>query len=157
MDLHSFLNWTYNAGPIKLVTWEVLYVIVLLLVLSRILDAALFQPVMKVLDERKRVLDEARKAQELSLATLEERTRKYALEVAAARRDAQQRLEAARREAEALGKVQTDEAAHTAQGQVAIARDIVERATRQAETELRGKVGEMARLIAARVLDRDVA
>ena len=158
MDLRSLLTTPlWEAGPIRLVAWEVIYVIVLLLVLVAILNRALFKPILAVLDERKRRLAAAQSAQETALRSLEEQSARYAEQVGNARREAQARLEAARREADAEGRVHVDEAQATAQGQVAIARDIVDRSSKKAEAELKAKSPEMAKLIAARILDREVA
>lgn len=158
MDLRSFLTTPlWEAGPIRLVAWEVVYVVVLMLVLVAIMNRALFRPILAVLDERRRCLQAAQSAQEEALRSLEAQSARYAEQIGNARREAQSRLEAARREADADGRVQIDGAQHAAQGQIAIARDIVDRSSRKAEAELKAKTPEMAKAIASRILDRVVA
>jgi F-type H+-transporting ATPase subunit b len=158
MDIRSLLTAPlWEAGPIRLVAWEVIYVVVLMLILVAILKRALFRPILAVLDERQRRLVSAQAAQENALRSLEEQSARYAEQVAAARREAQARLVVARSDADAEGRAHVDEAQHAAQGQVSIARDIVDRSSRKAEAELKSKAPEMAKLIASRMLDRVVA
>ena len=157
MNVLPLFSYELEVGPIHLVVWEVLYVIGLVLVLSVILNRLLFRPVLAVLDERKRRIAAAQAQQDTALKALEEASARHAERIGAARRDAQARLEAARSEAEASGRVTLEEAQQTAQGQVGIARDIVERSTKKAEADLKVRTAEMARLIASRVLDRSVA
>ena len=72
MDLRSFLTEPlFSEGPIHLVPWRVLYVIVLVLVLKTILNRLLFQPILAVMADRQRRLDDARAAQEAAVAGLE--------------------------------------------------------------------------------------
>lgn len=158
MDLRSFLTEPlFSEGPIHLVPWRVLYVLVLVLVLKFVLNRLLFQPVLAVLAERQRRLDAARQGQESALAHLEAESARWNGQMATARREAHARVEAARREAETQGRTHVDEATHQAQGQIQIARDIVDRSTKKAEGELKVKSAEMAREIAKKVLDREVA
>ena len=158
MDLRSFLTEPlFNEGPIQLVPWRVLYVVLLVLVLKAVLNRLLFQPILAVLAERQRRLDEARNAHESALAKLEAQSARWREQMAGARREAQARIEAARSEAEAQGRTQVDEAKHQALGQVQIAHEIVDRSARKAEAELKTKAVELAREIAAKVLSREVA
>jgi F-type H+-transporting ATPase subunit b len=153
----DFLTTPLEAGPIRIVAWEVLYIIVLVQVLSVILDRWLFRPVMGVLDERKRRLEAASAAREQALRALEDRARQHAEGIATARRDALSVLEAARAEAEQARKVQVDEARRTAEGRVAIAQEAVAKSMKKAEHELKLGALQLGRKIASTMLGREVA
>jgi F-type H+-transporting ATPase subunit b len=153
----DFLTAHAEFGPIRLVVWEILYVIALLLVLSFVLDAILYRPVLRVLAERQRRLDDARNAQEGALRTLEEKTRAHAEAIAAARREAVVRMEAARAESEGAHRDKVQEAKRTAEGRVSIARDVITKTSNKAEQELRGSARDMGRRIASQVLGREVS
>jgi F-type H+-transporting ATPase subunit b len=158
MDLRSFLTEPlFSEGPIHLVPWRVLYVVALVLVLKTVLNRVLFQPILAVLAERQRRLDDARKAQEAAVASLEAQSARWNERMGNARRDAHACIESARREAEAQGRTHIEETMHHAQGQVQIARDLVDRSGKKAEAELKTRSAEMAREIASKVLSREVA
>jgi F-type H+-transporting ATPase subunit b len=153
----DFLFKSIEAGPIKIVVWEVLYVILLVQILSLILDRFLFRPVMGVLDERKRRLEAAAAAREQALRALEDKTRQHSERLAAARREALSALEAARQEADGVRRGQVEEARKTAEGRVAIAREAVAKSTKKAEHELKLNALQLGRQIASAMLGREVA
>lgn len=157
MDLHSILNFTIEAGPIRIVLWEVLYIVVLVQVLAVILNRFLFQPVVGVLDERKRRLDTAATERDVAMRRLEERTRSHAEALAGARREANAAIEAARGEGEGARRAQLDEAKKTAEGRVAIAREALAKSTKKAEHEIRLSALQLGRQIASSILGREVA
>ena len=155
--LKTLLTTPLDAGPIRIVGWEVLYIIVLVQVLSVILDRWLFRPVMGVLDERKRRLEAASAAREQALRALEDRARRHAEGIASARRQALTVLEASREEGETARRVQLDEARKTAEGRVAIAKEAVAKSTKKAEHELKLGALQLGRQIASTMLGREVA
>lgn len=155
--LKELLTAQIEAGPMKLVTWEILYVIVLVLVLSWILNRFLFQPVLAVLDERGRRISQAAGTHEDVLQEVEAKTRERADRLAAARRDALDRVEKAKGEAEKRRRDAVAAAREQAEGQLAAAQARVEGASREAEAELRRQGEGLARQVASAVLGREVA
>ena len=157
ISLREILDYDVVQAPVPFRVWEVIYVLVLIQVLAVILDRLLFRPIMGVLDERKRRLDQASAARERALASLEEKTKQHADRLMQARREALKQIDAARQEAEAARKGQLDEARGTAEGQIAMAREAVAKAARKAEHELRMSAMQLGRQIAQAVLGREVA
>ena len=153
----DFLFKSIEAGPIRIVVWEVLYVVLLVQILSIILDRLLFRPLMGVLDERKRRLEAAAAARAHALRSLEDKMRQHAERLAGARREALTALEAARHEADAQRRTQVDDARKTAEGRIAIAREAVAKATKKAEHELKLSALHLGRQIASTMLGREVA
>lgn len=158
MDLHALLTYTIQTGPIRVVVWEVLYVIILVNVLAAILDRFLFRPVVHVLDERKRRLEGAASETARLVGVLDARLRGHADSLASARRDALGVVDEARREADAERRTKLDEARKTAEGRVVIAKEAIDKATRKANNDLKLEVMErLGRKIASAVLGREVA
>jgi len=157
MDLKSILTAHYEAGPIKLMAWEVAYLIVMVLVLSFVLDRLLFRPVLGVLDARKKRLETAAAERDAALKGLETAARTHAEKIGAARREAMQALATAKAEGEGVRQQELDAARKTAEGRIQVAQEAVGKVARKAEHELRMSAGEMARKIASALLGRAVA
>lgn len=153
----DFFTTPLVAGPVRIVAWEVLYVIVLVQVLAMVLDRHLFRPITRVLDERKRRVEVANTVREEALTALEEKTRQHAERIADARRQAVAALETARGEAEAVRREQVHDAMATAEGRVTIAKEAVAKATKKAEHELKLGAIQHGRQIASTLLGREVA
>ena len=155
--LKQFLLYKLSAGPIEIVVWEVLYVVGLLLTLAAILNKFLFKPVIAVLDQRAALLAKATGAQDASLRLLEEKDRQLTERTIAARREAAATVEQAKREADAERQALVSQARAKADHQLAVARTTMATASKEAEAELKGKVDQLARLLASRLLGREVA
>ena len=155
--LKYLLNWSFNAGPINVVVWEVLYVIVLVLVLKAVLNRLLFQPILAVMGERQRRLEEAKGSQDDTLRAIDQKLRAHAERVADARRQALAKIESAKAESEARRKVQVDEARAQADARMTEARSKMTSWVASAETDLRQRAATLARTIATQVLGREVA
>lgn len=153
----DFLTTPLQAGPIRIVAWEVIYIIVLVQLLAIVLDRFLFGKIMGVLDERKRRLESASATREAALRSLEEKTRQHAERIANARRQAVAALESARGDAEGVRRVQVEEARKTAEGRVTIAKQAVAKSSKKAEHELKLGALQLGRQIASTVLGREVA
>lgn len=157
MDLHSILFYKIEAGPIRIVAWEVVYIVLLVQVLALILNHFLFKPVVGVLDERKRRLEAASAAREAALKDLEAKTRAHAEAIAKARREAYAVLDAARADGEKTRRTQLDEARKTAEGRISIAKEALAKSTKKAEHEIKLGALQLGRQIASTVLGREVA
>ena len=158
MDLHGILNFTIQAGPLRIVAWEVLYVLVLVNVLTVILDRFLFRPVVGVLDERQRRLAESAEETARQLAAFDAVMRDHADQLAGSHREAVGILDASRRDADAQRRVQIEDARKTAAGRIAIAKEAVDKAARKANNDLRLEVMErLGRRIASTLLGREIA
>lgn len=153
----DFLSFAYEAGPIKIVVWEVLYIIVLVLILSAALNKLLFQPVLAVLDERERRISGASEAQDELLMTVEAKSREQAERLAEARRGAVEAVETARREAEEVRSQQLATARGRADEKVAAAEARLREDVEKAEVELEREAKALSTRIASQVLGREVA
>jgi F-type H+-transporting ATPase subunit b len=157
MSFSEFLQLDYEAGPIHVVAWEVLYLLVLVLVVSFVLNRLLFRPVLAVLARRQAEVDGAVAAQDGLLARVDQLAREQAARLAAARREAVERVEAAKAAAEARRAADVARAREAADDSLALAETRVREAAETAERALRTDVAALAKLIAARVLGREVA
>lgn len=153
----DFLTFTYEAGPIKIVIWEVLYIIGLVLVLSALLNRWLFQPVLGVLDARAARIDAASGDQDELLADVETKQRQQVERLAAARRGAVEAVEAARAEADAKRAERLAEARAKADERIAAAEALLAEDAAKAEVDLRADAEALSRSIASQVLGREVA
>jgi len=153
----EFLNLEFKAGPIHVVVWEVLYLLVLVLVVSWLLNRWLFQPILGVLAGRQARIDQAAGAQDEMLARIDELSRRQAERIAAARREAVERVEAAKAAAEGRRAEEIGRAREQAEHRVGEAQARLEKAATAAESTLKQDVKDLSRRIAARVLGREVA
>jgi len=153
----EFLKFEYEAGPIHVVMWEVLYLLVLVLVLSWLLNRWLFQPILGVLDARKKRIDDAAGAQDDMLARIDEMSRAQAERLAEARRAAVERVESAKAAAEGKRAEEVAHARDQAEHRIEEAQGRVDAAAASAEKDLRRDVALLAKRIASQVLGREVA
>ena len=156
-SVRELLNASFTAGPIRVVVWEVLYVIVLVLVLKTVLNRLLFQPILAVMGERQRRLEEAKGSQDDTLRAIDQKLRAHAERVADARRQALAKIESAKADSEARRKAQVDEARAQADARTTEARSKITSWVASAETDLRQRAATLARTIATQVLGREVA
>jgi F-type H+-transporting ATPase subunit b len=130
--------------------------IVLFVVLLLILKPLLFDPMMRLFEEREeridRTIEKARKTDEASAKALAkyEAILAKAREAGSAERD-QLRAQGAKKEAEVTAQVRSQTAATVEQGRAAIAHE-----TKEARTKLQAEAAGLGRAIASRVLGREV-
>lgn len=128
----------------------------LFLVLLIVLKPLLFDPMMRLFEEREeridRTIEKARKTDEASAKALAkyEAILAKAREAGSAERE-QLRAQGSKKEAELTAQVRSQTAATLEQGRAAIANE-----TKEARAKLQAEAGELGRAIASRVLGREV-
>lgn len=143
--------------PIEFQPWQVLFVMALFVVLVPLLDRLLYRRIFAVLDERRERIEKGQSAADESEQRIAEKERQVSEKLARARTDAVARLDAAKKEAEAVRSTRVGEARDEADARLAQAREAVEKAAEQAAGELRSQAGMLSRRIASRLLGREVA
>jgi F-type H+-transporting ATPase subunit b len=133
-----------------------LFIFLLVICLIFILNATLFRPLNRVLDERERLtggrMGEARRM----LGQYEERVRRYEERLRTARAEAYQRLEAQRRQALAVRQEIIAQAKAETAAQIAAARQEIEAQAKAARASLAGEARAIAASISAHILQRPV-
>ncbi|MEM7248537.1 MAG: ATP synthase F0 subunit B [Acidobacteriota bacterium] len=143
--------------PLEFRPWEMLYIIAIILILRFTLDKLLYQPVLGVLAERAKRIEEGRKAQLGSDSELAAKEREIEERLTAARVEALSKLDSARAEAGEKRSVAVDAARDTAAKTLADAEAALEKAQAEVGRELEAGQEGLARSIASRLLGRGVA
>lgn len=134
-----------------------LFIFVLVILLIFVLNATLFKPINRVLEERERMtggrLGEARQL----MARYEERLHDYEAQIRRARAEAYRYAEEQRRLALAAEQQATNRVKDEVNAQIASARAEIERQSAAARADLKREAREMAGRISSQILQRPVS
>lgn len=147
----------FDGLPIAFQPWQVLYVMALFVVLVLVLNRLLYAPVLAVLTERAKRIEESRGAADESSRRIIEKERQIGEKLARARTDSVQRLDAAKTAAEEVRSSQLGTARGEAHERVEKARGILEKEAAEAEKQLVAEAHHVGTRIASRLLGREVA
>ena len=147
----------FDGLPIAFQPWQVLYVMALFLVLVFVLNRLLYSPVLAVLTERAKRIEEGRGAADESTRRIAEKERQVGEKLARARTDSVQRLDAAKTAAEDVRSSQLGTARGEAQERVEKARAVLDEEAAEAERQLAAEAHHVGTRIASRLLGREVA
>lgn len=137
--------------------WHIPILMAMILVYGFLLNRVLFRPVMAVLDERKKRIRDADSLSEESKETLKRRFQEYELAILEAHRRATQVKEAARSEAYEYRSKVLAEVKGEMDGELRAAEADLKSGTEKVRRELAATVPELARMMAEKVLGREVA
>lgn len=144
------------ADDILSVDGSFLFIFILIIVLVFILNATLFKPINRVLEERERLSSGRQSEAQKLLAQYGERLRSYEDRIRAARADAYQMLETQRKQAlatqqEVMAQTKTETAA-----QIAAAKEEIAQQTEAARVRLEQDARSMAATISSNILQRPI-
>ena len=155
--MEALKTTVFDGLPISFQPWQVLFVMALFVVLVFLLDRLLYRPVMKVLDERSERIEGGRSAADDSTQRIAEKERAITERLSKARIDAVSRLDAAKKEAEAVRTGQVGDAREKAEARLEEAQQAVAKAADAASSQLKADAEMLGRRIASRLLGREVA
>jgi len=125
-------------------------------VVALVLYYFLYRPVLKMMDERRRKIEEGLKFAEEMRAKLAEAEEKQAAILKEASQTSQEILEKARRAASAYEENQTRETAAKVEQMIARAKESIEMERRRQFEELKGEVSRLVVATTAKLLARDL-
>ena len=137
--------------------WHIPILMAMILVYGFLLNRVFFRPVMAVLEERQKRIREADSLSEQSKETLKSRFQEYELAILEAHRRATQVKEAARGEAYEYRNKVLSEVKAEMDGELRAAESDLKSGTEKVRRELAATVPELARMMAEKVLGREVA
>ena len=146
----------FQADNILSIDGSFLFIFVLIFALIFVLNATLFRPINRVLDERERLSGGRLSEAHRMLAEYDERVGRYEEQVRAARAESYQRLEAERRRALAARQELIGRAKAEAEGQLGVAKQEIADQSGQARAHLEGEARAMAASISSQILQRPV-
>jgi F-type H+-transporting ATPase subunit b len=152
--LESFLNTLAGMG----VEWRLLCMqAVNFGIVAAILYYFLFRPVLKMMDERKRKIEDGLAYAEAMQKKLAEAEAKEAEVLNAARKTAQEIVEKARAAATAYEESQSKETAARVEQMLSKAKEAIEMEKRRQFEELKGEVSRLVVLTTGKLLSRDLS
>jgi F-type H+-transporting ATPase subunit b len=153
--LKQILFWEYQQGPIHIIVWQVLYLIVLFLGLAWVMSRFLFRPVLAVVEAREERIRKAGSAERDSRRQYEETMEDYRKGLQEARREAYDMREAVQLEANEEGDKQLNAIREQSRSRIREALDGLEAEVGRSREELRGEADTLASDIASRILGRE--
>lgn len=132
----------------------VFVVIALVLTCVALLNALIFQPVLRVMDQRERAVTDARELAESASQKATAAQGEYARTLAAARAEVYQQMDETRRAALEKRAAALSAARHDVERELATARDTVAAQSAEARARLDREAGDLAGVIVGRVLGR---
>lgn len=133
---------------------SVLVVIALVLLCAALLNALVFQPILRVMEQRARAVTEARELAESAAQKAAAASDEYARTLAAARAEVYQQMDETRRAALDARAASLAAARAEAERELAAARAGVAAQTAEARARLDREAGDLAGVIVGRVLGR---
>ena len=151
-----FLNGAGDA-PLRVVGWELLYVLVLFFILVAVLQHFMYKPILAVLAERNDRLDGARDRRDVLSRDIDAKSREQVERLTEAKREALAKLE----QAKAVGAEERQAKVAAARGRATetldAAAERISGVASRVEAELRKGADDLAKTIASAVLGREVA
>ncbi len=138
---------------LELTLWHILAAIANFVILLVLLKKFLYKPVVKMLDDRKKGIDDALNAAEDARTEVARTGQVIRADLAKARQDAEGILAAARAQGEEAKARIMDEAHHQAEAFTAQARKAIAEEKETAIGELKAQVADLAILLAQKALD----
>lgn len=140
-------------GPMKL-NQTIFVIAALFLVLLVILNQMIFKPLVAVLDERRKLVEEGANAQRSSMKTVEESMARYQERLVEARRIAQTKRNKILKESEMIREEITASAKEQALAMVQATATEIDQQVEQAKDTLKEESEELAKRIVSSVLSR---
>lgn len=145
-----------NLDVISINLWQVLISLCNLLLLFLILKKFLYQPVRKMLAQRKALLDEQYRKAEQAQQTAEENRQTYERQLADAHAQAEQILQTATGQADRRAERIVAEAREKADGIVREAQTQAALEQRKAQAGIKQEIVDVSAVLAAKLLEREI-
>ena len=144
----------FQGLPLEFIVWQFVYIVSLFLLLVFVLNQLLYKPVLAVLDERGRRIDERRGASDDSDRAVDEKQAEIMERLARARTEAIAGVNAAKAEAESVRAGRVDEARAKVDARMAKATEELDGQRASAESQLTASAETLGREIVERLLHR---